>query len=119
MKIAFKYLFVPITLVAVFTLTMGLCRIVDGQYFVLVSVAVNLLIVVFFVLSEHFIPYKKDWLENKGDVKADAIQTFLVLPTASKISELVLPFLFYLFMILQNLKLRYIQENLCCTLLSL
>ena len=80
---------------AVFTLTMGLCRIVDGQYFVLVSVAVNLLIVVFFVLSEHFIPYKKDWLENKGDVKADAIQTFLVLPTASKISELVLPFLFY------------------------
>ncbi|MEO9531784.1 MAG: sterol desaturase family protein [Crocinitomicaceae bacterium] len=56
---------------------------------------VSLMFLAFFIFGERFFPYRKDWYGNKGDLGTDAVQTFVVLPLASKLSELAVPFLFY------------------------
>ena len=45
---------------------------------------------------ERWMPFQKNWNENRNDFVTDLVQTFISLPAASQFSEFVLPFLLYI-----------------------
>ena len=57
--------------------------------------AFSLFFAVFFWRMEKVIPYRKDWLESQKDIPSDIARTFLTLPLASKIAEIILPSLLF------------------------
>ena len=92
----FQYSFYPViislTLVASFLMT----EYMHHDNYILIPGDLTLIIIMLVVVFEHFFPYREDWLLNKGDVFSDILQTFLVLPFASRLAEFIIPIvLFY------------------------
>jgi len=87
----FYPLMLTITLVSSFLLIGYL----ETKYFIFIPGILLLFFVPVFILGEKYIPYREDWQMNKGDLGTDFLQTFVILPTASKLSEFLIPMVFY------------------------
>lgn len=59
--------------------------------YVLIPVIITAALIMVFHFAEKKFPYRKDWQGDRGDLKTDIFQTFVTLPSGSKLSELVLP----------------------------
>lgn len=94
-KTIIKYAFYPLILTATLLSTFYLTEYFQRDNYIFIPGNVSLFFIFLFIIGERFFPYRKDWYGNRGDLGTDIIQTFLVLPIASKLSELVIPFIFY------------------------
>ncbi|MDH5368002.1 MAG: sterol desaturase family protein [Cyclobacteriaceae bacterium] len=90
-----QYLFYPFVVLITLVVLFELVEILSVEYYILIPVILMIPLLSIFVFLELFFPYKKDWNIGRGDFGTDLIQTFLTLPIASKISELLLPLLLY------------------------
>lgn len=90
-----QYTFFPLTIAAVIVLTWLWLINSDEDFFVVIPIVLSLGMATLFVLAERLMPYKQAWNINQKDALTDGIQTFLVLPAASKLAEFILPVLMY------------------------
>lgn len=91
----FQYSFYPLVLIGTLLTSFYLTEYFSRDNYIFIPGNVTLLFLVFFVIFERLVPYRKDWTESKGDVWTDVLQTFLVLPSASKLAELLIPIVLY------------------------
>jgi len=92
----FQYSFYPAILC--FTAASSLLMMVymHPNDYIFIPGILMIVIIMISVVVEHIFPYRQAWLRNKGDVLSDFFQTFVILPTASKIAEFAIPIvLFY------------------------
>ncbi len=66
------------------------------ELYTLIPIVLTFIFLLTFIFGEKQAAYKKEWSGKKEDSKADFLQTFLILPLASKIAEIIVPIaLFY------------------------
>ena len=90
-----QYLFYPIILVFALIGSIFLLSILHVDQFVFIPGIIVLPLIVIFIIFERKYPYKKGWNKSKGDFETDLLQSFIILPLAGKLSEILLPFLLY------------------------
>ncbi len=63
----------------------------DISNYIFIPGSLTLILIIVFVICEKLVPFRKTWRRNKGDVTNDFLRTFLVLPAANRIAEVVVP----------------------------
>lgn len=83
--------FIALAVVGGFALT----QLFAEELYILIPLIITAISVLFIILGERFLTYNPDWAKNVGDLKTDILQTFVTLPAASKLAELLIPLLLY------------------------
>lgn len=94
-KTIVKYSFYPLVIAVTLISTFYYTEFFHRDNYIFIPGNVSLMFILLFILGERYFPYRADWHGNKGDLGTDVLQTFVVLPLASKLSELAIPFIFY------------------------
>lgn len=93
MKLFVKYLFIPFVITSCLVLTYFFIQILDQKWYYFIPGLVVFFYVFIFILLEKYFPYNHKWQEGKKDFKTDLLQTFVALPIASKLAEVLIPLL--------------------------
>ena len=91
----FQYCFYPAVVICTLISSFLLTTHFHPDDYVYIPGILTLVLIMIIVLVEHIAPYREDWLRNKGDVLNDFLQTFLVLPSASRLAEFAIPVVLY------------------------
>lgn len=92
---ALKYLFYPLILLITIITAVILLQTLEEKAYPFIPGIIMLPLIGIFILLERKYPYQIDWNVSKGDFGSDLIRTFLVLPVASKLGELLMIVLLY------------------------
>ena len=104
MKRFVQYAYYPFLLIATFGITFGLIRLYPESAYPFIPISLIVLFSLIFIYGERRLPFKREWNGILVDTKADFLQSFVSLPLASKLAEIVLPFMIYY-------PLTYMQEH--------
>lgn len=91
MKQLVKHLFIPFVIISCLFVAYFFIELLNQKWYYLIPGIVVFFYAFIFVLLEKYFPYNQNWQNGKGDFKADLLQTFISLPIASKLAEIVIP----------------------------
>lgn len=91
-----QYLFYPIIILITLGTSFVLINKFSEQYIVLLPLIILSPLLVVFITLEKIAPYHQKWNSNLNDFTTDLIQTFITLPFAIQLSQLLLPILLYI-----------------------
>lgn len=107
----FQYCFYPTIVLSTLSFSFALITYFHPSDYILIPGILTLAAILVFVVTENIAPYREEWIRNKGDVLNDFLQTFVVLPSASKLAEFTIPILFYYPIIWMSNETGYLSFN--------
>ncbi|MFT5861005.1 MAG: sterol desaturase/sphingolipid hydroxylase (fatty acid hydroxylase superfamily) [Flavobacteriaceae bacterium] len=88
-------IYYPLTILVTLLLSVLGIHWLAPNLYPIIPIALTLLFLLTFIYGEKFLAYNKAWSGTKKDSAADFLQTFIVLPMASKVAELLVPILVF------------------------
>jgi len=85
-----EYTFYPFIIVASLILSYKISIFLSIEYMPIIPGIVSTLVMFLVLAAERFLPYKKEWNKNHGDLLSDFSRTFMVLPLATSVIQYVL-----------------------------
>jgi sterol desaturase/sphingolipid hydroxylase (fatty acid hydroxylase superfamily) len=95
MKGVLTYIFYPAVILTSLLAAYLFVSIVEPAFYIFIPVIIIGPIIGIVVLLEIKFPFHKKWNEAIGDFSSDMLSTFIVLPMAGKLAELLLPVILY------------------------
>jgi sterol desaturase/sphingolipid hydroxylase (fatty acid hydroxylase superfamily) len=90
-----KHIFYPLIIALSLISSVLLITRFEAINYVFIPGLILLPLIILFIVLEHFFPFQKKWNNSVGDLSTDLIRTFLILPIAGKLGELLLLVLLY------------------------